>query len=147
MKDHGTPDLRIDDPLPPAIVEAARSLYAAPGTDPTRPGTKSVPGGADAYWSALEQRVMSRIANAAAGRWWMVLGGWARSGLVSAAAAIVAAVVGLLLWQAHEREVSLAYESVTQVVPAESIAIPTGALSERDGPDTRGATFRDVISQ
>lgn len=126
-------DVRLYEPLPPAVIETTRELYAAPL--------------GDAYWPQLEARVLSRIAESAAGRWWVVVGGWARGGLATAAAAVIAAVVGLLLMHAHDQEVRTAYESATRVVPAESVAIPTSALSERDGPDTRGATFKDVISQ
>ncbi len=126
-------NLRLHESLPPAVVDTARALYAPPL--------------GEAYWPQLEARVMSRIADSAAARWWVVVGGWAHGGLATAAAFVVAAVVGLLLMRAHDQEVRVAYESATQVAPAESVVVPTGALSERDGPDTRGATFRDVISQ
>lgn len=92
---------------------------------------------------------MARVADAAdvSARWWVVVGGWARSSLAVAAAALVAAIVGALLLHARNQELRTAYESATQPAVVDSIAIPSGALSERDGPDTRGATFRDVISQ
>lgn len=124
--------IRLDEPLPDDVVASARSIYAAPS--------------GDAYWSALEARIMARISDSTAARWWMVVGGWARSGLVAAAAIIVAAVVGALLLQARNQEMRTAYESATQPSITEEVSVPTGALSERDGPDTRGATFRDVIS-
>ncbi len=123
----------IHEQLSPAVIETARVLYAPPG--------------GEAYWTGLEARVLARIADSAAGRWWVVLGGWAHGGLAAAAALMIAALVGLLLVRAHDQEVRVAYESATQIVPAESVVVPTGALSERDGPETRGATFRDVISQ
>lgn len=126
-------DFKFDEPLPLPVIDTARALYAPPD--------------GDAYWAQLEARVMGRIADSAAGRWWIVVGGWARGGLAAAAAILVAAAVGLLMMRAHAQEVRVAYESATQVAPAESVVVPTGALSERDGPDTRGATFRDVISQ
>jgi hypothetical protein len=124
--------IRLDEPLPQDVIAAARDIYAPPS--------------GDAYWSALEYRIMARIGDSAAGRWWMVVGGWARSGLVAAAAIIVATVVGALLLQAHNQEMRTAYESATQPSITEQVSVPAGALSERDGPDTRGATFRDVIS-
>jgi hypothetical protein len=124
--------IQLDEPLPEDVIAAGRDIYAPPG------------GGA--YWNALESRIMARIGDSAAGRWWMVVGGWARSGLVAAAAVIVAAVVGALLLQAHNKEVRTAYEAVLQPTISESLSVPEGALSERDGPDTRDATFRDVIS-
>lgn len=125
--------IRLDEPLPDDVIAATRGIYAAPSSD--------------AYWSALEARIMARIGDSAAGRWWMVVGGWARGGLVAAAAIIVATVVGALLLQAHNQEMRTAYESATQPSITEQVTLPAGALSERDGPDTRGATFRDVISR
>jgi hypothetical protein len=124
--------IKLDEPLRDNVIAATRDIYAPPS--------------GDAYWSALEMRIMARIADSAAGRWWMVVGGWARGGLVAAAAVIVAAVVGALLLQAHDQEMRTAYESATQPSITEQVTVPAGALSERDGPDTRGATFRDVIS-
>ncbi|MGI8508794.1 MAG: hypothetical protein ACR2MQ_05670 [Gemmatimonadaceae bacterium] len=126
-------DIKFDEPLSAPVIDTARALYAPPS--------------GDAYWAQLEARVMSRIAESAAGRWWVVVGGWAHGGLAAAAAILVAAAVGMLMMHVHSQEVRVAYESATQAVPAESVVVPTGALSERDGPDTRGATFRDVISQ
>ncbi|MEO6864002.1 MAG: hypothetical protein ABI229_00990 [Gemmatimonadaceae bacterium] len=122
----------LDEPLPEDVIAAARDIYAAPS--------------GDVYWSALESRIMASISDSAAGRWWMVVGGWARGGLVAAAAIIVATVVGVLLIQAHNQEARTAYESATQPSITEQLSVPAGAFSERDGPDTRGATFRDVIS-
>lgn len=125
-------ELRLNDPLPEPVLEAGRELYAPPA--------------GEAYWASLEARIMARVADAASGRWWVVVGSWARSSLAIAAAALVAAVVGALLLHARNQEIRTAYESATQQTMADSIAIPSGALSERDGPDTRSATFRDVIS-
>lgn len=124
--------IRLDEPLPDDVVAAGRDIYAPPG------------GGA--YWAVLESRIMARIGDSAAGRWWMVVGGWARSGLVAAAAIIVATVVGALLLQAHNQEVRTAYETATQPSITETLTVPEGALSERDGPASRDATFREVIS-
>lgn len=125
-------EIKLDEPLPSKVVTTVRDMYAPPG--------------GDAYWSVLESRIMARIGDSAAGRWWMVVGSWARSGLVAAAAIIVATVVGALLVRAHDQELRTAYESATQASITQQVTVPTGALSERDGPDTRGATFRDVIS-
>lgn len=122
-------------PLEPRVVRAVRSLYAPPG--------------GEGYWAALEARVMARVAASASAsaRWWQIVGGWGRIGVVAAAAALVAAVVGTLLVRAHLAEQRTAFESATHPAVAESVAVPAGALSERDGPDQRGATFRDVISR
>ena len=125
-------EIRLEEPLPEDVIAAGRDIYAPPG------------GGA--YWSILESRIMARISDSSAGRWWMVVGGWARSGLVAAAAIIVATIVGALLLQAHNQEARTAYDSLSQPTVTESLTVPEGALSERDGPNTRDATFRDVIS-
>jgi hypothetical protein len=126
-------EVRLNEPLPAPVIEGVRAAYAAPA--------------GEAYWMSLEARIMARIADASTARWWVVLGTWARGGIVAAAAVLVAAVVGLLMLHARDQELRTAYESATRPPAAESIAVPSGALSERDGPDTRGATFRDVISQ
>lgn len=124
--------IKLDEPLPEDVIVAVREMYAPPQ--------------GEAYWSVLESRIMAGIADSAAGRWWMVVGGWARGGLVAAAAIIVTAVVSALLMQAHDQEMRTAYESASQPTITQTMTVPTGALSERDGPDSRGATFRDVIS-
>lgn len=123
--------LPFDNPLPEPVREAARALYAAP-TDPT-------------YWASLEAKVMARLSAAAAtpARWWQVLGGWAQGGLVAAAA--ILAVAGVLLMHAHSEDMQTAYDAILRPAPAESLAVPLGVLSD-DG-DTRGETFRDVISR
>lgn len=125
--------IMLNEPLPDDVIAAARAMYAPPA--------------GDAYWSLLERRIMARIGDSAPARWWMVVGGWARGGMVAAAAIIVAAVVGALLLQAHDQERRTAYESATQPSITEQVSVPAGALSELDGPDARGATFRDVISR
>ena len=124
--------IKLDEPLPEDVIVVVRDMYAPPQ--------------GEAYWSVLESRIMASIADSAAGRWWMVVGGWARGGLVAAAAIIVTAVVSALLMQAHDQEMRTAYESASQPTITQTMTVPTGALSERDGPDSRGATFRDVIS-
>ena len=124
--------IKLDEPLPDEVIAAGRDIYAPPG--------------GSAYWDVLESRIMAKIGDSAAGRWWMVVGGWARSGLVAAAAIIVATVVGALLLQARKQEASTAYDTSSQPTMTETLSVPAGALSERDGPDTRDATFRDVIS-
>ena len=84
---------------------------------------------------------------AAATVWWQVLGGWARSGLVAAAAALVLALALVLYQKSAESRAGYAgIESGTPAVAPDSLTVPTGALSETDGADARGATFRDVIS-
>lgn len=128
----GDNQIRLDEPLSDDVIVVVRDMYAPPK--------------GDAYWSALESRIMASIADSAAGRWWMVVGGWARGGLAVAAAIIVATVVSALLTQAHNQQMRTAYESASRPSITQTMSVPTGALSERDGPDSRGATFREVIS-
>ncbi len=87
---------------------------------------------------------MARLSATAPVRWWQVLGGWARGGLVAAAAVLV--IVTMLLSQNHREEVWTVYDEVMHPV-AEPLPIPSGVLSGWDGLETRGETFRDVISR
>jgi hypothetical protein len=123
--------LEFDNPLPEPVIETARQMYAAPA-DP-------------AYWSALEAKVMARLAavSAAPVRWWQVLNGWTHGGIV--AAAMILAIVGALLMHVHREEMETAYDAILRPVPAESLAVPLGVLSDEGDP--RGETFRDVISR
>jgi hypothetical protein len=125
-------DFQFDDPLPTPMIEAARTLYAAPGHS--------------AYWTDLETKIMARIAEAAPVRWWQVLNGWARGGLVAAAAALLIALAGMLLLHAHAQDNRTAFDAVMHQAP-DSLTLPSGVLTETDGPEARGATFRDIISR
>lgn len=72
-------EVRLNEPLPAPVIEGVRAAYAPPA--------------GEAYWMSLESRIMARIADTATARWWVVLGTWARGGIVAAAAVLVAAVV------------------------------------------------------
>lgn len=124
-------ELKFDNPLPDRVINATRTLYAPPG--------------GEAYWATLEAKVMARITTAAPIRWWQVLGGWARGGIV-AAAAILVIVSMVLARETNRHEVWTAYEEVVHPI-AEPLPIPSGVLSEWDGLEARGETFRDVISR
>jgi len=120
-----------DNPLPQPVLDAARTIYAAPA-DPS-------------YWATLEAKVMARLStvSAAPARWWQVLSGWTQGGIVAATVAL--AIAGALLLHAHREDMQTAYDAILRPAPAESLAVPSGLLSD-DG-DTRGETFRDVISR
>ena len=131
-------EVRLDHPLPDDVVGAARTLYAAPADD--------------AYWAGLQSQVMTRVSAAAGhagivsigGReWWQVVTGWSRVGLAAAAAVLIA--LGALLMRSHTQEIRSAVAPVTKPAPVESL-VPSGALGEREGSDSRDATFRDVIA-
>ena len=123
-------EMQLNQPLPAGVVVMVRTMYAPPG--------------AQSYWALFESRIMERIAKTPTTSWWQVLDRWARAELVAAAA--VLAIVGALLMRANAAELRSAYDAAIGPVVVESLSIPAGALSERDGRDVRGATFGDVIS-
>jgi len=99
------------------LTNALRALYAAPCDD--------------AYWAALESRILSHIARGEESRsLWSELAEMARPGLAAAAALIFAASLAL----AHSRqvEVSNAYASVISPAPS-TIEPATRASSIGDG--------------
>jgi hypothetical protein len=111
-----------------AIVrEKLGELYAAP-TDP-------------AYWSELQVRVLSRIADSDPGLWWVFLGRWARAGIVAAALALMAAGVASVARESAENQ--LAYQRVldptTPVTTMERVSATVG-ISEEE------AAIRYVLS-
>ena len=119
------------------IVGALRELYAPPAER--------------AYWSALENRVMGRIAehrgiSQIPVNWWSDLASWSGPGL--AAAALIFAAVGLL-WsrQDDDEELRASYEAVTEsaVVDALPGAVQV-VTAPHDGSSQREATFRYVLS-
>ena len=125
-------DLQFDNPLPPRVIEAVRELHAPPAS-PT-------------YWTSLEQRVMQRIGTAAApARWWQVMNGWTRGGLV--AAAVLLLVVGALVARTRVDEIRTAFDSIIHPAQADSLTVPGGVLADPDNGDSRGETFRDVITR
>lgn len=99
---------------------------------------RHAPPGGDAYWSALEERLLARVAapGEAVVEWWGVLDGWRRAGAIAAAVALVAALVTAR----HERVASarVAYEGAMDTPAAERTAT--------DGGSGRDATLSYVIS-
>jgi hypothetical protein len=95
-----------DAPLDAALAAGAKRMYLPP----------AVARGDETYWSSLEQRIMARvvdpvfIASLEAQRWWTVLEGWSRAGLV--AAGIVLAVSAALLQNQSQDDSNAAYEYV-----------------------------------
>jgi len=82
------------------VARTLRALYAAP-RDPR-------------YWDRLETRVMWRVAAAAATAddWASAFRAWSRVGL--AAAAVVAAILGVVAWHQRTGEAQLAFETVLE---------------------------------
>lgn len=84
------------------------------------------PVGDQAYWSSLEQRVMARVTDPAflasldSPRWWNVLEGWSRAGLLAAGIAVI--VSAALIQDQSADDGSLAYESVEAMPALEGLA-------------------------
>jgi hypothetical protein len=100
-----------------------RRLYAAPADE--------------AYWSALERRIMARVAEE---EWWEPLAAWVRVGVVAAGLAL--AVASLALVRSHQAEARMAYQTVIETPRTAPLQMATesGTASERD------ALLRYVIS-
>lgn len=107
-----------------ALTRALRALIAPPA-DP-------------AYWSGLEARILSLVAEEDA--WWAPFVGWVRAGAVAAVLALAAA--GVLAARARHAESQLAYRTVIETPRTlpQQIATQTSGLPERE------ATFRYVIA-
>ena len=104
-----------------AVTKALREIYAPPA--------------GDAYWAALEQRIVSALDTA--DTWWTVSDRWLRTGLVAAAAAVVIAA-GLVLRAQAQRDRTMAYENVIEVEGLES------ALAQREPLSQEQATLRKL---
>ncbi|MDO8501489.1 MAG: hypothetical protein Q7S20_06575 [Gemmatimonadaceae bacterium] len=124
------------DSLPESLNGIIRDAYAPPAG----------PGGAEAYWAGLEQRIMARIAaeGAGDGRWWTVLAPWARAGLVAAAA--IFALAGVINERLGDAESQLAYESVVEATTPEVLSTSEELLTVQSGPDNDGAALRYFLS-
>jgi len=101
----------------------------------------------DAYWNALERRIMARIATAGLAPsdqgWLSVLGGWAQIGLVAAAA--IFAVAGVVSDRFGETEEQVAYESVVHSSP-EIFSTPAQIIMASDKSGQRDAALQYVLS-
>ncbi len=94
--DH-TPLRLVQDDADGELTHALRQLYAAP----------DAPG----YWSALEQRIMDRIAGGESlDAWWSVPTQWVRIGLIAAGFALI--VAGSLVLRARAEQRQMAYDSL-----------------------------------
>ena len=113
------PDGRADP-----VTRALRALHAAPADQ--------------AYWDALEARILSRIA--AEDAWPLPLRHWVRIGLVAAGVAAVA--LGAALYRTREVEARIAYDRVIETPGA----FPQQIVTNAAGMPPREATLRYVIS-
>jgi hypothetical protein len=94
--DH-TPLRLVADDGDEELTRALRQLYAAPE--------------GDGYWSALERRVMDRIAGGdSLDAWWYVPTQWVRIGLIAAGFALI--VAGSLFLRSSAEQRQMAVDSV-----------------------------------
>lgn len=107
------------------LVRLVRDAYAPP----------VAADGADAYWAGLESRIMARTSVAGVfvndGQWWSVLGAWAQTGLIAAAA--IFAVAGAINQRFNDSESQFVYESVIQPATPEILSAPLDLLSAPEG--------------
>ncbi len=97
-----------DDQGDGELTNALRALYAAPD--------------AAGYWSALEQRIMDRIAGGETlDAWWSVPAQWARIGLIAAGFALIVSASIFLRSRAEQHQ--MAYDSVLGPVAGPTLAI------------------------
>lgn len=128
-------DLRLQDDGDAKITAMLRDVYAPPAED--------------AYWDALETRVMAYIkAHQQAVipvNWWSDLASWAGPGLAAAALLFVAA--GVLWSRQKDEDLRTTYEAVTEPLASDvlpgAVQVVTAPL---DGSSQREATFRYVLS-
>lgn len=123
------------DALSEPLIRLVRDAYAPP-----------VAAG-DVYWNSLEQRIMARASAAGIatgdGQWWSVLGAWAQTGLIAAAA--IFAVAGAINQRFNDNDSQFVYESLVQPVTPEILSAPTDLLSAPEGSRS-DATLIYVLS-
>lgn len=122
VDDYSAPRLVPDDG-DAELTSALRALYAAPDS----PG----------YWSALEQRIMDRIARGESlDSWWSVPTQWARVGLIAAGFALI--VAGSLFLRSRAEQRQMAYDAV--------LGTPAGGptIAIRDAQTERQATLNYI---
>lgn len=107
------------------IERELRAIYAAPADE--------------SYWTGLEARIMSRVADLDLG-WWGELDRWARPALIAAAMLLMAASVAM--FRARQAETALAYENILAPGPA---PVETAVRPTLEGE--REATLRYVLGR
>lgn len=129
------PDETEREPLDETLIRLIGGAYVPPVSA----------AGSDAYWDQLEQRIMSKVADASAdARWWTVLAPWARTGLIAAAA--IFGLAGLVNQQLREADSQLAYDSVVEATTPDVLTTSQEWTTLQNGPDGDGAAVRYFLS-
>lgn len=98
------------------LASEVRRMYMPPAQD----------GGTQSYWSSLEQRIMARVADPVflasleSPRWWNVLDGWSRAGMLAAGIAVI--VSAALMQNESADDGNVEYESVAAMPALEALA-------------------------
>ena len=101
------------------------------------------PAPSETYWGILEQRILARIntERLSRGEWWGHFGGWARVGLIAAAATLL--ISGVAAWRSREARERVAYRELL------GTPSPLPILSDvfGEGQTKRDATLRYLLTQ
>lgn len=103
------------------------------------------------YWSSLEQRIMARIADPGflasldSPRWWTVLEGWSRAGLV--AAGIAVAVSAALVQNQALDENSAVYEYVSATPAPDAFRPSVDLVTRRESTVQDDAVLDYVLAR
>ena len=111
------------------LTRGLRGLYAAPA--------------GHAYWTELESRIMSRVAEVELG-WWTELDRWLKPALVAAAVLVVTA--GVAMFNAQRAETESAYEELFAPTPVPGAPVEASAV-QRSTPEPRDNALRFIISK
>jgi hypothetical protein len=107
------------EPRDEFVTEALRALHAPPANPE--------------YWSALEGRILARVAEGEVDGWWAIFHRWTRAGIAAAAIALLAG--GYMAFDSDDAEAHVAYRVVldddTPTTMAERLA-RTPELSENE---------------
>ena len=109
------------------ITRGMRGLYAAPA--------------GHAYWSELESRIMSRVAEVELG-WWTELDRWLRPALVAAAVLVVAA--GIAMFRANQSQNNADLDDLFAPTPVAGAPVEATPRPTLQGP--RDAALRTILT-
>lgn len=129
------------DALDPDLAADIRDLYLPP----------AVARGDLSYWSSLEQRIMARVndplflVSLEPQRWWTVLEGWSRAGLV--AAGIAVAVSAAMIQNQALDENSAVYEYVAATPAPEAFRPSVDLVTQREVAAQNDAVIDYVLSR